>query len=111
MVYIHVGFAKVTGSGLVTIAKEAAYDGVKRHAKRYIGGILIDTGLTCVLGGLPIVTNTTKVVKYSKAIHSVYTAFWPAAHNIAELPLRIVDCVVFGKYVTLCGSADYDVYD
>ena len=67
---IRAGFAGVTGTGLVTIVKEAATDGVKRHAKRYIGGILVDSGLTCISGGLPLLTNATKVVKYSKACHA-----------------------------------------
>ena len=107
---IRAGFAGVTGTGLVTVVKEAAADGVKRHAKRYIGGILIDTGLTCLSGGVPLITNATKVVKYSKAVHSVCAASWRAAHNIAELPLIVVDFAVFGEYVPSCGEADYDVY-
>ena len=69
---IRTAFSGVTGTGLVTLAKEAAKDGVKRHAKRYIGGILVNGGLTCLSGGLPLVTNATKVVKYSKACHSKF---------------------------------------
>lgn len=107
---IRAAFAGVSVTGIFTIAKEVAADGVKRHAKRYIGGILIDTGLTCVSGGLPLVTNATKVVKYSKAVHSVCAASWRAAHNIAELPLIAVDYAVFGEYVPSCGDADYDIY-
>lgn len=103
-------FAGVTGTGLVTLAKEAATDGVKRHAKRYIGSILVDVGLTCISGGLPLLTNTTKVVKYSKACHSVCAASWRATHNIAELPMIVVDYAVFGEYVPSCGEADYDIY-
>jgi len=66
--------------------------------------------LTCVSGGLPLLTNATKVVKYSKAVHSVCAASWRAAHNVAELPLIVVDYAVFGEYVPSCGEADYDVY-
>lgn len=107
---LRAGFARVTGNGLVTVAKEAAIDGVKRHAKRYLGGILVDIGLTSVSGGLPLLTNATKIVKYSKAVHSVCAASWRAAHNIAELPLIAVDYAVFAEYVPSCGEADYDVY-
>ena len=32
---IRVAFIGVTGTGLISLAKEAAADGVKRHAKRY----------------------------------------------------------------------------
>lgn len=107
---IRAGFVGVTGTGLVTIAKEAATDGVKRHAKRYIGGILVDGGLTCISGGLPLLTNATKVVKYAKACHSVCAASWRAAHNIAEFPMIIVDYAVFGEYVPSCDETDYDIY-
>ena len=107
---IRAGFAGVTGTGLATIAKEAASEGVKRHGKRYLGGILINSGLTCVSAGLPLLTNSTKVLKYAKACHSVCAASWRAAHNIAELPMIAVDYAVFGEYVPSCGEADYDIY-
>lgn len=103
-------FAGVSGTGAVTLIKEAAKDEVKRHAKRYIGGILIDTSLTRFLAGLQLLTNATKVVKYSKACHSVCATSWRAAHNIAELPLIFVNYAVFGEYVPSCGEADYDLY-
>ena len=83
---------------------------VKRHAKGYIGGILINTGLTCISGGPPLLTNATKIVKYSKAVHSVCAASWRAAHNIAEFPLIAVDYATFVEYVPSCGDAGYDVY-
>ena len=107
---IRAGFTAVTGIGIFTLAKEAVTDGVKRHAKRYIGGILVNGGFTCVLGGLPLLTNATKVVKYSKACDSVFAASWRVAHNIAELPIIAVDYAVFGEYVPSCGEADYDIY-
>jgi len=107
---IRAGFVGVTGTGLVTLAKEAATDGIKRHAKRYIGGILVNGGLTCISGGLPLLTNATKVVKYSKACHSVCAASWRTAHNSAELLTIAVDYTVFGEYVPSCGEADYDIY-
>ena len=103
------GFATITGTGLVTVAKEEASKGVKRHAKRYIGGILIDGGLTCVSAGLPLITNATKVVKYSKACHSVCAASWRAAHNVAEVPMILVDYAIFGEYVPSCGETEYDI--
>ena len=89
------------------MVKEAAKDGVKRHAKRYIGCILVNSGLTCVSGGIPLITNATKVVEYSKACHSVCAASWRAAHNIAEI---MCDYAIFGEYVPSCGESDYDLF-
>ena len=60
---------------------------------------------------MPLITNGTKVVKYSKIVHSVCAASWRAAHNVAELPLIVVDYAVFGEYVPSCGEADYDIYN
>ena len=107
---IRATFGVVTGRGSYTLVKEAAIDGVKRHAKRYLGVILINTGLTCVSGGIPLITNATKIVKYSKACHSVCSAAWRGAHNIAELPLLVCDYALFGEYVPSCGEADYDIF-
>lgn len=107
---VRAGFGVISGTGCLTLAKEAAKDGIKRHAKRYMGGILINSGLTCVSVGIPLVTNATKVVKYSKACHSVCAASWRAAHNIAELPLILCDYAIFGEYVPSCGESDYDLF-
>lgn len=103
-------FVGVSGVGVFNLVKEAASDGIKRHAKRYIGGILVDSGLTCITGGIPLLTNASKIVKYSKACHSVCAASWRVCHNIAELPLVVVDFALFGEYVPSCGEADYDLY-
>lgn len=103
-------FAGVTITRLARIAMEVTIDGIKLHAKCYLGVILVDTGLTCISGEIPLLTNTTKVVKYSKAIHLVCAAYWRVTHNIAELPIISVDYAVFGEYVSLCKEADYDVY-
>ena len=107
---VRVGFGAISGTGCLTLVKEAAKDGVKRHAKRYIGGILVNSGLTCVSAGIPLLTNATKVVKYSKACHSVCAASWRAAHNVAELPLILCDYAIFGEYVPSCGESDYDLF-
>lgn len=107
---VRVGFASVSGVGCWTLVKEAAKDGVKRHAKRYMGTILVNSGLTCVSGGIPLLTNATKVVKYAKACHSVCAASWRAAHNVAELPFIICDYAIFGEYVPSCGESDYDLF-
>jgi hypothetical protein len=107
---IRVGVGIVSGMGGYTLMKEAAKEGVKRHGKRYIGGLLINSGLTSISGGIPLITNATKVVKYSKACHSVCAAAWRASHNIAELPMIVCDYAIFGEYVPSCGEADYDLY-
>jgi hypothetical protein len=108
---IRVGFATISGTSGYTLVKEAAKEGIKRHGKRYIGAILINSGLTCISGGVPLLTNATKVVRYSKACHSVCGAAWRASHSIAELPLIVCDYALFGEYVPSCGETDYDIYN
>ena len=107
---IRAGFAGVTGAGVVSLAKDLAKDQVFFHGKRYLGSIFISCGLTSISLGVPLVTNSTKVLKYGKACHSVCAAGWRASHNIAELPLIVCDFAIFGEYVPSCGEADYDVF-
>ena len=45
---IRAAFTGVTGVGLFSLVKEAAVEGVTRHGKRYVGSILVHSGLTCV---------------------------------------------------------------
>ena len=107
---IRAAFTGVSGVGVLTLVKEAATGEIKRHGKRYMGCILMDVGLTFFSGGIPLVSNATKVIKYGKACHSVCAASWRAAHNVAELPLILIDFAVFGEYVPSCGESDYDFY-
>ena len=105
---IRATFGVITGAGCYTLVKEAAADGVKRHAKRYLALLLINTGLTFISTGIPLVfTNSTKIVKYSKAVCS---AAWRAAHNSAELPFIVCDYALFGEHVPSCGESDYDLF-
>ena len=104
------GFGLLTGTGFYTLVKEAATDGIKCHSKRYLGLILMNIGLTCVTTSIPLLTNTTKIIKYSRAVHSVCAAAWRAAHNTAELSFIICDFAIFGEHVPSCGEADYDMF-
>jgi ascorbate-specific PTS system EIIC-type component UlaA len=100
-------FGMVGGTGGYTLLKEAAKDGIKRHGKRYIGGILINSGLTFVSGSIPLITNAIKVVKYSKACHSVCAAAWRASHNIAEVPfLYLANMCLLVKKPTMIFSVE-----
>ena len=108
---IRASFTTISGAGLLSLAKEAATDGVKRQAKRYIGSILVNSGLTAVSAGLPLLTNASKVVHHSKATHSLCAASWRAAHNLAEVPFIMADFVIFGEPVPSCGEHDYDLYN
>jgi hypothetical protein len=57
----------VTGLGGYTLLKESGKEGVKRHSKRYLGTILIFSGLTFVSSGIPFLTNTINIFRYFKA--------------------------------------------
>jgi len=107
---IRATFRAIIGTDYYRLIKEAATDGFKRHAKRYLGAILINTYLTCVSGGIPLITNATKFVKYAKACHSVCATACRGTHNITELPLIVCDYALFGEYISSCGESDYDIF-
>ncbi len=90
--------------------KEIAVDGVKCHGKRFFGSIILTSSLTCCSFAIPFLTNATKIVKYSKAVHSVCAAAWRGAHNLAEAPILLIDYAVFGEAIPSCGEADYDIF-
>lgn len=107
---IRATFSGVTCIGLVTVAKEVAADGIKRHGKRYLGSILMTSSLTGLSFAVPLLSNATKVVKFSKSCHSVCAAAWRASHNLVELPFIFCDYAIFGEYVPSCGESDYDLF-
>ena len=62
------------GYEVMTLEEEAVGEGVKCHGKRYLGAILFDGGLTSISAAVPLLTNATKIIKYSKAVHSTCAA-------------------------------------
>ena len=107
---IRAGFAGLTGTGLVSLAQDFGKEQAFFHGKRYLGTILVGCGLTSISLGVPLLSNTTKVIKYGKACHSVCAAAWRASHNMADFPFILCDYAIFGEYVPSCGEADYDFF-
>lgn len=106
---IRMTFRAATGIGVLSLLKKTIGYGIKRYAKNYIGGVLVNRGFTCITAGLLLITSVTKIVKYSKYGHSICAASWRAAHNIAGVPFIFCDYVVFGEPVSLCGPVDYNM--
>ena len=72
--------------------------------------LLLDGGLSCVSGGFPLLTNVTKVVKYSKASHSASAVAWRIRNNVVELLLIVCDYAIFAESVPSCEEANCDLF-
>ena len=107
---IRAAFAGVTGTGVFGLIKEATKDGIKRHGKRYLGAILINSGGSLISGGLPLLTNSSKIVRYGKSCHSVCAGAWRVCHSSAELPFVLFDFALFGELVPSCEEDSYDLF-
>lgn len=94
----------------MTLEEEAVGEGVKCHGKRYLGAILFDGGLTSISAAVPLLTNATKIIKYSKAVHSTCAATWRCCQNLVEVPIIALGFDIFGEYLTSCQETDYDLF-
>jgi len=62
-------FGAISGGSICQVGYELLKDEFKTYGKQKIGAILVATGATVCSGGLVLVTNGTKVVKYANMTH------------------------------------------
>jgi hypothetical protein len=107
---IRAAWGAVTGSGLLEIGKEVVKGQVVHHGKERIGGLILLGCSHIGLGALPLVTNSTKILKYAKKAHSFTSCVYRCAHDASEVPLVALDFLVFGEYVPTCPKDGYQLF-
>jgi hypothetical protein len=108
---IRSAWAVVSGVGIIELTSEMVRGQVVHYGKKKIGTLLL---LTCThfgVASIPLITNSTKVIKYAKKIHSVSGSIYRCAHDITEVPLIALDFLVFGEYVPSCPADGYQLFN
>jgi hypothetical protein len=104
---IKAAWAVVTGSGVRELATDLAKGETIRHGKQKVGS-LISLGCTHVdLGVVPMIPNSTKIIKYAKKAHSVTSCIYRCAHDVSQVPLIALDFFLFVEYVPSCPDNGY----
>ena len=107
---IKAAWGVVTGGGVLQLATEVAKGEVIKHGKQKVGSLIV-LGCTHVgLGALPLITNSTKVIKYVGRAHSVTSCIYRCAHDASEVPLVALDFLIFGEYVPSCPDDSYRLF-
>jgi hypothetical protein len=106
---IKAAWGVVTGSGVVELATEVVKGEIVRQGKQKVGSLIL-LGCTHIgLGVVPLITNSTKIIKYAKKAHSVTSCIYRCAHDASEVPLIAIDFLVFGEYVPSCPNDGYQL--
>jgi hypothetical protein len=106
---IKAAWGVVTGSGVLEVATDLAKGEIIRHGKQKVGSLIL-LGCTHVgLGVVPLITNSTKIIKYAKKAHSVTSCIYRCAHDASEVPLVALDFLLFGEYVPSCPDNGYQL--
>lgn len=101
----------VTGAGVLEVAVDVVKGEVVKLGKQKIGSILI-LGCTHVgLGLVPLITNSTKIIKYAGKLHSLSSCVYKCAHHASEVPLVALDFLLFGEYVPSCPDNGYQFFN
>lgn len=61
------------------------------------------------LGMIPLIANSTKVIKYVKKAHSITCCIYRCAHRASEVPMIGLDFLLFGEYVASCPDDGYQL--
>ena len=100
----------VTGAGVVSVAKEAGKGVFQYYGRRWIGTAFITVGGYLGFGGIPLVTNATKIVKYGKACHNGCAAIMDATETTAGIPFVALEFAVFGRPVPKNANSSFTLY-
>ena len=104
---IKAAWGVVTGAGVFEIGKEVVKGAVVNKGKKKIGALIILGCSHVGLGALSLVTNSTKLLNYTKKAHSITSCIYRCAHDASEVPFVALDFLVFGEYVPSCSSNEY----
>jgi hypothetical protein len=104
---IKAAWGVVTGSGILELGKEYVKGEVITRGKKKIGSLILLGCSHIGLGAVPLVTNSTKIIKYAKKAHSVTSCIYRCAHDASEVPFVALDFLVFGEYVPSCSDDGY----
>jgi hypothetical protein len=103
----------VTGAGLMELATEVVTEVVKgetlKHGKKKVGSLIL-LGCTHIgLSAVPMITNSTRIIKLVKTAHSITSGIYRCAHDASEVPLIALDFILFGEYVPSCPPDGYQL--
>lgn len=93
------------------VVKEVSKGEIIHHGKRKIGALILLGCSHIGLGALTLVTNSTKIIKFTQAAHSVTSAIYRCAHDASEVPLIALDFMIFGEYVPSCSDDEYQLFN
>lgn len=106
---IKAAWGVVTGSGVLEVAIDVAKGEIIRNGKQKIGSLIL-LGCTHIgLGVVPMITNSTRILKYAKKAHSFTSCIYRCAHDASEVPVLIIDLIFFGEYVPSCRDNSYQL--
>ncbi len=107
---IKAAWGTVTGAGVLELGKEVVKGEAVKYGKEKLGGLIILGCGHIGLGAIPLVTNSTRLIKYAKKAHSVTSYVYRCAHDASEVPLVALDFLVFGEYVPSCPKDGYQLF-
>ena len=107
---IKAAWGVVTGSGVLELAKEVVKGEVVHQGKERLGSLILLGCGHVGLGAIPLVTKSTKIIKYAKKAHSVTSCIYRCAHDASEVPLVMLDFMLFGEYVPSCPKDGYQLF-
>ena len=108
---IKAAWGVVTGSGVLQLAKEVAKGEIVKYGKQKVGSLILLGCIHVGLGAVPLVTNSTKIIKYVMKAHSVTSCIYRCAHDASEVPLVALDFMLFGEYVPSCPDDGYRLFN
>lgn len=104
---IKAAYGVIIGVGVLEVTTDFTKGEIIRYGRRRVGLLILLACTHVNLGLVPLITNSTKIIKYAKTAHSVTSCICRCAHDASEVLLVALDFLLFGEYVPSCPDNDY----
>ena len=90
-------WASGAGAGIISVVKGVSKGVVVDYSKRKLAGFCLSVGAWVSSPALVIFTNSSKIVKLCKRVHSTVSFGFECIEDSSNLVLLRLDCALFGQ--------------
>ena len=99
----------LTGTELYEVVKETLKGTVVQYGKRRLAGVVVSFSAYICTPAVAVITNSTKVVKVCKRIHTAVSYVGEAGEDMSNLSFLPVDMLVFGQPIPIDKKGRFDL--
>jgi hypothetical protein len=100
-------YCYLTGTGMVTVAKEVLKGTVVQYGKRRLALVVVGAATYVCAPAVAVITNATNVVKCCKVVYTGVGYIAEACEDASQLTFLPIDMILFGQPILANNAGRY----